>query len=91
MSIFNHLIFPHSPLIPSTAVVGQGDAEMELKPRVKETGRKEASAPMESKLGQALLGRTGQGRLPVGGVPRKELPGHREWKECEQPSQGTWG
>ena len=48
--------------------MGQGDAEMELKPRVKETGRKEASAPMKRDLGQTLLGRAGQGRLPVGGL-----------------------
>ena len=78
--------------------MGQGDAQVELKPRVKETDRKEASAPMVRRLGQALLGRTGQGRLPGGGetprlsgVPRKQLPGHREWKPCEQPSKGTWG
>lgn len=35
---------------------------MELKPRGRETGRKEASAPMKRDLGQTLLGRTGQGR-----------------------------
>lgn len=66
--------------------MGQGDAEMELA-QSEGDRREEASAPMKrtwDRLSWAELVR----RELLGGVPRKQLPGHREWKAREQPLRG---